>query len=211
MDLLGLLEATLLVAFQRLASDCAFAPRVDDQVAVATMAATQVRRMNSMRDRIVELGADPERAAAPFLPALHDFHVKTAPSDWFESLVKAYVGDGFGMDFYRQVAELLDPRTREVVVAACADGDTAEFAVTKVRAGIAEDPRLAGRLALWARRLVGEALSQSQRVAAEHDDLTALLLGQVGAGGRGLAGLVELYNQLTETHTARMARLGLQG
>lgn len=210
-DLLGLLQATQLVAFERLASDCGFAPSVDEQVALATMAATQVRRMNTMRDRIAELGADPGAAAAPYLPVLHDFHVKTAPSDWFESLVKAYVGDGFGTDFYREVAELLDPRTRAVVIDACADGVAAEFAVMTVRAGIAADPRLAGRLALWARRLVGEALTQSQRVAAERDDLTALLLGQVGpARGPGLAGLGELYARLTDAHTARMARLGLQ-
>ena len=45
--------------------------------------------------------------------------------------------------------------------------------VDRVRAAINADPRVGGRLALWGRRLVGEALSQAQRVAAERDALVA--------------------------------------
>ena len=37
-----------------------------------------------------------------------------------------------------------------------------------MRTAIAADPRVAGRLALWGRRLVGEAMTQSQNVIAEH-------------------------------------------
>ena len=39
------------------------------------------------------------------------------------------------------------------------------------------DPRLGGRLALWGRRLMGEALTQAQRVAA--DPYVNLLIGVV--------------------------------
>ena len=49
-----------------------------------------------------------------------------------------------------------------------------------MRAAIAADPALAGRLALWARRLVGEALSQAQQVAVERDALALLLVGGTG-------------------------------
>ena len=49
--------------------------------------------------------------------------------------------------------------------------------VDRVRAAIVADHRVAGRLALWGRRLMGEALSQAQRVAAERDSLAALLAG----------------------------------
>lgn len=210
-DLLGLLACTELIAFERLASDCALAPTLGDEAALATMAAARVRHLERLRDRLTVLGADPDVAMAPYVTVLHDFHVKTAPSDWFESLVKAYVGDGIGTDFYRELAQLVDPGTRELVTEVCEDTGHAEFAVTKVRAGIATDPRLAGRLALWGRRLVGEALSQSQRVAADRDALVALLLGQVGEpGGLDLAALGELMGRLTATHTERMARLGLQ-
>ncbi len=209
-DLLGLLACTELVAFQRLASDTAFAPTLGDEAQLASMAAAEVRHMTMLRERLSVLGADPDTAMAPYVSVLHDFHVKTAPSDWFESLVKAYVGDGIGADFYRAMAELVDPDTRALVLEVCEDTGHSEFAVTTVRAGIAADPRLAGRLALWGRRLVGEALSQSQRVAADRDALVALLLGQVGGDGLDLAGLGALFDRLTTAHTERMARLGLQ-
>ena len=43
---------------------------------------------------------------------LEAFHDHTAPADWLEGLVKAYVGDGFAADFYREVAAYLDDETR---------------------------------------------------------------------------------------------------
>ena len=36
------------------------------------------------------------------------FHAHTAPRDWLEGLVKAYVGDGLAADFYREIAAFLD-------------------------------------------------------------------------------------------------------
>ena len=56
-----------------------------------------------------------------------------------------------------------------------ADTGHSEFVIDRVRAAIDADPRVAGRLALWARRLVGEALGQAQRVAAEREPLARLL------------------------------------
>jgi hypothetical protein len=75
-----------------------------------------------------------------------------------------------------------------------------------VREAIQADPRVAGRLALWARRLVGEALGQAQRVAAERESLARLLAGgsafQLGEIGR-------MFARLTDSHAQRMAALGL--
>ncbi len=81
------------------------------------------------------------------------------------------------------------------------DTGHSEFAVDRVRAAIDADPRLAGRLALWGRRLVGEALSQAQRVAAERDALAALLVGGLDRPGADLAEVGRMFARLTETHT----------
>ena len=90
-------------------------------------------------------------------------------------------------------------------------GDTghADFAVDRVRAAIDADPRLAGRLALWGRRLVGEALSQAQRVAAERDALATVLVGSEVRAGADLAEIGRMFARLTDKHTQRMATLGL--
>ena len=82
--------------------------------------------------------------------------------------------------------------------------------IERVRAAIDADRKLAGRLALWGRRLVGEALSQAQRVAADRDALTSLLTGTVDRPGMDLAAISRMFTRLVENHTRRMARLGLQ-
>ena len=209
-DLLGVLALGELMASQRLAADAALAPTIDDQVELSTMAAAEFRHFTRLRDRLVELGADPTAAMEPFHRPLERFHEMTAPSDWLEGLVKAYVGDGIGTDFYREIASSLDPQTRALVLDVCEDLGQSAFVVDRVRAAIAEDPRVEGRLALWARRLVGEALSQAQHVAAERDALTSLLIGEVGAGdGMDLTAIGQMLSRLTDEHAKRMQTLGL--
>ncbi len=78
-----------------------------------------------------------------------------------------------------------------------------------MRAATAADPSVSGRLALWGRRLVGEALSQAQQVAAERDALTSLLVGGGSFPGADLAELARMFARLTDEHTVRMQRLGL--
>jgi len=203
---IGLLAYALLVAFFRLVEDAALAESLADKAALAQMAVAEFSHFRLLRDRIQELDVDPDEAMRPFVAAIDEFHARTAPSDWLESLVKAYVGDGIAADFYRTVAELLDPQTRDLVLEVLKDTGHAGFAVARVRKAIEADPRVAGRLALWARRLVGEALGQAQRVAAEREALAGLLAGgevsQLGEIGR-------MFAQLTDAHARRMAALGL--
>ena len=82
----------------------------------------------------------------------------------------------------------MDADTRSLVHEVLADAGHGDFVVEKVRAGIGADAKVAGRLALWGRRLVGEALSQAQRVAANRDALTSLLTGHSRPPGHGSGG-----------------------
>jgi hypothetical protein len=206
-DLLGVLAYGELTAFERLASDARLAPTITDKAALATMAAAEFAHFTRLRDHLMKLGVDPEEAMAPFVGPLDEFHDTTDPNDWLEGLIKAYVGDGLATDFYREVSAFVkDDDTRSLVLEVLADTGQAEFAVARVREATAADPALAGRLALWARRLVGEALLQAQRVAVERDALTELLVG----GSGDLAGIARLLTRLTDNHTARMQSLGLQ-
>jgi hypothetical protein len=208
-DLLGALAYGELTAFERLADDASFAPTIPDKAALAAMAVAEYHHFALLRDRIVELGATPETAMQPFVEALEAFHERTAPGDWLEGLVKAYVGDGIAEDFYREVSEYLDDSTHALVLTVIEDTGHSAFAVDRVRSAIADDPRLAGRLALWGRRLVGEALSQAQRVAAERDALSSLLVGGTYRPGADLAEVGRMFARLTENHIHRMAEMGL--
>ena len=208
-DLLGAISYGEISAFERLAEDGKLAPTLQDKVEIAGMASLQFSRVGPLHDRIEQLGADPFAAMAPFQQALDLFHEHTAPADWYESLIKAYVGDGLADDFYREIAAYLDADTRDLVIASMDDAASSAFVIDRVRAAIAADHRLGGRLALWGRRLMGEALTQAQRVAAERDALSALLAGGVDRPGLDLAAIGRMFTRLTERHAERMSELGL--
>jgi hypothetical protein len=206
LDLLGLVAYAQLVAFFRLSDDAALATALADKAALAEMAAAEFGHFQLLRRRIEDLGADPWAVMTPFVSAVDAFHARTEPADWLEGLIKAYVGDGIAADFYRSVAAVLDAPTQALVLEVLADTGHAEFVIERVRAAITADPRVAGRLALWARRLVGEASAQAQRVAAEHEPLARLLAAD---SRHQLGDLGRLFAQLTDAHAERMAALGL--
>jgi hypothetical protein len=208
-DLLGVIAYGEISAFERLAEDAKMAPTMADKADVARMASNEFGHFERLRERLEELGADPFEAMEPFRTPFEAFHARTAPSDWYEGLIKAYVGDGLAADFYREVAAFVDADTRALIIESLADAGQSDFVVDRVRKAIEADHRVGGRLALWGRRLMGEALSQAQRVAAERDALSALLAGGVDRPAMDLAAISRLFTRLTENHSKRMAALGL--
>lgn len=208
-DLLGVLAYGELTAFDRLAEDSALAPTLRDRVALAAMAAAEFGHFLALRDRLVDIDADPYDAMEPFRATFERFHANTAPRDWLESLVKAYVGDSLASDFYREIAAYLDEGTRALILHVLDDSGQSAFVVDRVRAAIDADPRVGGRLALWGRRLLGEALSQAQVLAAERGGLTALFADGQDRPGMDLATIGRMFARLTENHVRRMSALGL--
>lgn len=209
-DLLGILAYGALTAFERLAEDAQIAPTLAGKVQLATVAARQIDHYNAVSAHLQSMGTDVMTAMRPFHAPFDAFHDYTKPKDWYEGLVKAYVGDGFAADFYREVAAFVDADTRDLVYQVLADEDLHAFIVAQVRQAVEHDPKLSGRLSLWGRRLVGEALSQAQRVAAGRDALTSLLTGTVDRPGMDLAAISRMFSRLVANHTKRMAELGLQ-
>jgi len=208
-DLLGALAYGGLTAFSRLAADAKMAPNQPARAALARVAVAEFHHYEVLVSRLTEMGADPDAAMDPFIAPIDGFHDRTKPSGWLEGVVKAYVGDGIAADFYREISAYVDPWTQTLVRSVLEDVGQAEFAVNAVREAIEADPRVAGRLALWARRLVGEALSQSQRVAVERDALASLLVGGINRSGVDLAEMGRMFARLTDEHIRRMGRLGL--
>ena len=208
-DLLGVIAYGEMSAFERLAEDAKMAPSLEDKMELAAMASTEFGHFCGLRDRLRELGADPFAAMDPFQKPFDSFHARTAPSDWLEGLIKAYVGDGLASDFYREIAAFVDADTRMLIIDSLEDAGQSVFVIDRVRRAIEADHRVGGRLALWGRRLMGEALSQAQRVAAERDALSALLAGGVDRPGMDLAAIGRMFARLTENHAKRMAQLGL--
>jgi len=208
-ELLSILAYGEISACERLAEDAKMAPDLKTKVEIAEMAMAEFDHFIKLRDRLLELGEDPFEAMTPFAHIFERFHSHTLPSDWLEGLVKAYVGDGLAADFYREIAAYLDGDTRALVLDTLSGTGHSEFVVDAVRAAIADDPRVGGRLALWGRRLMGEALSQAQMVVAERDALSAVLVGGIDHPGMDLAGIGRMLTRITEAHAERMDKLGL--
>jgi hypothetical protein len=204
-ELLGLLAYAELVAFDQMAADARLAPDLRRRAVLSEMAAREITNYRRLAERLLQLGVEAEEAMRPYVGALRDYHEQTEPKDWLEALAKAYVGDGVADDFYREIAAYLDPEDRDLVLDVLHDSRHADFAAAELRAAIAADPKVANRLSMWARRLVGEALSQAQRVAGER----VALAGLIASGGGDLSSVQVLFKRLTSAHTARMAAVGL--
>ena len=134
-DLLGAITYGEISAFERLADDAKLAEELPDKLALAKMATVQFAHVEPLLERISTLGADPMEAMAPFVKPFDVFHAQTAPSDWLEGLIKAYVGDGLAADFYVEIAQYLDSGTRRLIVDSLADAGHADFVVDRVQTG----------------------------------------------------------------------------
>jgi len=218
-DLLGMLAYAELLAFDRTAADARLAPDLRRRAILSEMAAREITSYRRLADRLGVLGVDPEVAMAPYVGPLEEYHQQTQADDWFEGLTKAFVGDSIADDFTREVAVLLQGEDRDLVLDVLHDARYADFAAEEIRTGIQADPRLADRLSMWARRLVGEALSQAVHVATQRPALAMLLLGDGGsarAGNHAVDGfgpaenaVPAMFQRLSAAHAARMAAVGL--
>ena len=213
-EVLGLVASVEHQAFERLADDARQAPGPEQALAFSRQAARCVERRDRVLARIDELGGDAPAAFGRFDGMLDDFDARTPASTWAERLLKTYVGYGVADDFCRLVARGLDPDSARLVAEVLDDAARTELAVRELDEVCADDAVLSSRLALWGRRLVGEALGVVQRLAQRPE--VARALDRAGAGAGAGAGSQEraqipalVLNELTAEHTRRMSRLHL--
>lgn len=206
-DLFGVMAYGELSAFERLSSDARFSPTLRDRAALGRLAVMEFEHFEMVSAHLAGLGVDVEEAMSPFQASIDSFHERTRPADWYESLMKAYVIDAISGDFYTALAEQLDGPTREIIGRIQSTAEQGGLLQPRLKSALSDDPRLASRLALWGRRLVGEALTQAQRVGIERQFLGGLLFE--GDEADRERETVQLFAQLTRNHSRRMSSLGL--
>lgn len=151
--------------------------------------------------RLAELGSmELERVFRPFLDP---FFEHTQPADWLEAQTWHYVGDALVRDFADSLIPVLDRISAEVTRRALAERDEQEsFALDEITRLVGEDPPAAERVAAYARRVIGEALTQTRRALNETGALRSLL-GSDEVEKRFLLNLLQ-------RHRERLDRLGIE-
>lgn len=206
-DLLGAIAYGELSAFERLSSDARYSPTLHDRAVLGKMAVAEFGHYEVACARLDAMGMDVELAMLPFQRMVDSFHDRTRPADWHESLMKAYVVDAITEDFYRAIGEFLDPQTQAVIAQVRTSEEQSALLAARLQRMLAQDPRLSSRLALWGRRLVGEALTQAQRVGRQHSFLVGL--SPEGTQEEAAGEVARILAQLTRNHSKRMSKLGL--
>lgn len=223
--LTGLAAYLELAAFGLLAGRSVDAPDLVTRQALASAAGRVLGRQERLLAVAATRGVDATAAMTPFDGVLADFDARTEPDSWSEGLLKGVVGHGVAQDLCRELTRGLPADEAAELRRAVDDGwpEEADGPATVVLAQAAEqDPVLASRLALWGRRVVGEALGLVPALLAAHPVLAGLAAAArradaaetgetVGEPGGDEAAEVRswLISRLTAEHTRRMDRMGL--
>ena len=204
MALLGLIAYQELTAFEHLSSDARFSPTLVDRETLARLAVTEFGHYELIREIIASRGMDAQEVMEPFMSSLDEMHERTKPGDWYESLTKAYVIDGVAADFYSYIASELTEESRSVVQSVKTSDANTVWLRDRLQLAISDRPERASRLALWGRRLLGEALTQAREIGEQYDYWGSL----EDRGDRGQT-MTALFARLVENHSRRMSKLGM--
>ncbi|MEY2402657.1 MAG: hypothetical protein QOD38_208 [Acidimicrobiaceae bacterium] len=130
------------------------------------VAAEELRHHKGFVKRLEALGADPERAMAPYRGPLDRYHAHVT-DDPIEAAVFGYLGEGIADDLLQWLHQVADPETVAFVDTVIADEVGHEAAATKVlRDLLDETPNGRARAARAARTMHAHMLWSGRQGAA---------------------------------------------
>jgi hypothetical protein len=195
---LGQLAYLTLVLFENLGRGAISAPMVATKSRLGSVATEVLAIHDGALRELTARHTDPVAAMEPFRSGLDDFQRRTSGQDWHEILVTCYLTSGFLLDFFDGLAAGLPgglaDRIAELLDSA---GEGEALLLAELRAAIDANPRLASRLALWGRRLVGDSMLVAR---------SALAIGGLPSGEERIE---PVFTELIAAHTRRMDALGL--
>lgn len=183
---LGFVAAERLAAFDRIAQDAVHAPSLELREVLSRLAADQLAGYEGLL-----AAADRSALVTSHLDLLTGSDARTVPADWWERAMRAVVLGGMVRDLAGVLADWLAAE-RQLSVAPVPDPVQPVLAL--LAPAVADDEPLRARLALWGRRLAGEALGLVQPTVSrlELPELAPVAMGAMSSG-----------------HARRMDRLGL--
>lgn len=196
---LGLAAYLQLALFESLGRASSIAPSTRAKALTGLVATSTLERHQALLAEIERAGKDAADVMQPHTAVIDDFQQRTGGGDWYETMLATYVGAGLLDDVFSRLAAGLPDDYRDRVVAALETGAARDESgiVTELSLAIGADPKLASRLALWGRRLVGDTLLVARAaISASHESADDERLEPV-------------FTELIAAHTRRMDALGL--
>lgn len=195
-QLLGRAAYVQLALFENLGRTVAAAPTTAGKASLAECAELSLGKHRALVDELEKLGDDPAAAMEPYRAGLDEFQRITQGGDWFESVLTCYLTAGFLDDFYARLASGLDEPDASRLTALFTAPSGEEQLAGLLAEAMDDNPRLASRLALWGRRLLGDTM------LAAKDSLQHRRAGDD-------AQIEPVFTELIAAHTRRMDALGL--
>lgn len=184
--------------FESLSGAVSTSPSMSSKETVSRVAGLVLARHHALVGELERLGKAPSAAMEPFVSPTDAFQVRTRGGDWFETLLGYYVEAGILDEGFASIAEGFDREHAERIIGILSDSEPGELIAGALRAAIEENPRLASRLALYGRRLVGDVLL-----------LARSALDLPGDAAPDDERLEPVLTELIAAHTRRMDDLGL--
>lgn len=195
---LGQAACLQLLNFENLSALIASAPTLENKSALVRVASLSLEKYEGLIAEIELTGGNPVDHLEPFAPRIESFQQATRGGDWYEGLVTSYVTAGILDDFFIALAEGLQEGPATRIRELLSGNEGSRIIVEQLSASTATNPRLASRLALWGRRLVGDTLLIARSALAVPEDTRP-----------DEARLEPVFTDLIAAHTRRMDNLGL--
>ena len=201
--LLGLLAYLRLSFFEAASAVAGRATDLADREAITGVAAAVLEQHAALIAILQEHGTDAATAMHPHTGDIDRYRRRLADTGWHESVLTLHLATGLLDDFFVALAGGLPGRDGERVPAVLETDIGHGALVAILEAGIRTDKRLASRLALWGRRLVGDTLLVARGALADVHDAAGV---PTTTEERRIE---PIMNDLIAAHTRRMDRLGL--
>ena len=198
-EFLGRAAYVQLTIFENLSRAISTAPTTAAKTALGRAAELSISKHRALVDEIVSAGGTPAEAMEPYTGSVDLFDRAVRGADWYENVMTSYITAGFLDDFFQRLAAGLAGEASRRVAAIYAEDSGADVLEAQLMAGIEANPRLASRLAMWGRRLLGDTLLVARSAltfSADHR-------------GSDEEHVEPVFTELIAAHTRRMDVLGL--
>ncbi len=183
--------------FEDLGRLVAIAPSIESKEALGRASAIALTRYTGLTDEIRRTGNEPSVAMSPYTGGVDFFQRVTQGDDFYYSLMTSHITSGILDDFFARLALGLS-KAEAARIAPLYGPSHDDVLAQLLREAIAADPQLASLLAMWGRRLVGDAMLVARSAlatppASESDE----------------ARIEPVFTEIIAVHTRRMDALGL--